>query len=198
MAKLPFVVQPKLKPIGERIGTDESGVIEIERRGYLTGAEKTFVQQVQQQDGGTLQLVALSRRIAKEKKLALDKAYNVIVTILTGEATGKLAAEIESEYAEDIQRAVNGIAAARSKEDLINAACLLIHRVDPTIDISDVVELHPDLIAGLSALYREEDLKSIEKLTQDQTGSSDSEGDEKAAEINVDEIEKKQETQEVQ
>lgn len=192
MAKLPFVVQPKLKPVIERIGTEESGIIEVERRGYLTGAEKTFVQQIQQQDGGTLELVALSRRIAKEKKLALDKAYNIIITILTGEATGKLAAEIEADYAEEMQRAVNSIASSRAKEDLINATCLLIHRVDSNISIGDVVELHPDLIAGLSELFREEERKSIEKLTADQEESGE------AVEINVDEIEKKQETQEVQ
>lgn len=192
MAKLPFVVQPKLKPIIERIGTDESGIIEVERRGYLTGAEKTFVQQIQQQDGGTLELVALSRRIAKDKKLALDKAYNIIITILTGEANGKLAAEIETEYAEEMQKAVNSIASTRAKEDLINATCLLIHRVDPTIGIGDVVELHPDLIAGLSELFRDEDRKSIEKLTADQGDVSEN------AEINVDEIEKKQEIQEVE
>lgn len=152
MAKLPFVVQPKLKPIIERIGSEESGVIEVERRGYLTGAEKTFVQQVQQQDGGTLQLVAISRRVSKDKKIPLEKAYNIIVTILTGEASGKLAAEIESDYAEEIQRAVNSIAASRTKEDLIHAACLLIHRVDGSIEMSEVVGLHPDLISGLSQL----------------------------------------------
>ena len=47
MAPLPFVVEPRRKPIVERVGNEESGVIEIERRGYLTTGEKTFVQQVQ-------------------------------------------------------------------------------------------------------------------------------------------------------
>lgn len=193
MAKLPFVVQPRLKPILERIGTEDSGVIEIERRGYLTGAEKTFVQQIQQQDGGTLQLVAISRRVAKEKKISLEKSYNTIVTILTGEASGKLAAEIESDYAEDIQRAVNSIAASRTKEDLIQAACLLIHRVDGNIDMSEVVALHPDLIAALAELYKEEEMKSITRLMQDQGEQEDD-----PQEVNVEELEKKQETQEVQ
>lgn len=193
MAKLPFVVQPRLKPILERIGTEDSGVIEIERRGYLTGAEKTFVQQIQQQDGGTLQLVAISRRVAKEKKISLEKSYNTIVTILTGEASGKLAAEIESDYAEDIQRAVNSIAASRTKEDLIQAACLLIHRVDGNIDMSEVVALHPDLITALAELYKEEEMKSITRLMQDQGEQEDD-----SQEVNVEELEKKQETQEVQ
>ncbi len=193
MAKLPFVVQPRLKPILERIGTEESGIIEVERRGYLTGAEKTFVQQIQQQDGGTLQLVAISRRVSKDKKISLEKSYGIIVSILTGEATGKLAAEIESDYAEDIQRAVNNIAASRTKEDLIQAACLLIHRVDGDIEMSEVVALHPDLITALAGLYREEEAKSIERLIQDQ-----GEQDKGSEVINVEEIEKKQETQEVQ
>jgi hypothetical protein len=34
MAKLPFVVEPRLKPIIEEIGSEESGKIQIERRGY--------------------------------------------------------------------------------------------------------------------------------------------------------------------
>jgi len=193
MAKLPFVVEPRLKPVLERIGTEESGIIEIERRGYLTGAEKTFVQQIQQQDGGTMQLVAVSRRVSKDKKISLEKSYGIIVSILTGEATGKLAAEIESDYAEDIQRAVNSIAASRTKEDLVHAACLLIHRVDSSIDMSEVVSLHPDLISELSAFYKEEEAKSIERLIRDQ---GDEPGD--SQEVNVEEIEKKQETQEVQ
>lgn len=193
MAKLPFVVQPRLKPILERIGTEESGIIEVERRGYLTGAEKTFVQQIQQQDGGTLQLVAISRRVSKDKKISLEKSYGIIVSILTGEATGKLAAEIESDYAEDIQRAVNNIAASRTKEDLIQAACLLIHRVDGDIEMSEVVALHPDLITALAELYKEEEAKSIARLIQDQ-----GEQDEGSGVVNVEEIEKKQETQEVQ
>ena len=41
---LPFVVQPKYEPILERVGTDESGIIEIERRKYLTVQEKAIVQ----------------------------------------------------------------------------------------------------------------------------------------------------------
>lgn len=194
MSKLPFVVQPKLKSVIEKIGTEESGIIEIERKGYLTGAEKTFVQQVQQQDNGTLQLVSIARRVAKEKKITLEKSYNTVVSILTGEGSGKLASEIESEYAEDIQKALNSITAARMREDLINASCLLIHRVDSSIEISDVVDLHPDLINGLSTLYREEENRSIEKLKQ----SQEQEAGESSEEINVDEIEKKQEIQEVQ
>jgi hypothetical protein len=187
MAKLPFVVQPKLKPIVERLGTEESGIIEIERRGYLTGAEKTFVQQIQQQDGGTLQLVALSRRISREKKIPLEKAYGILVGILTGEASGKAASDIESDYAEDIQIAINSISASRTKEELINAACLLIHRVDANIGMESVVELHPDLITALANLYKDEETKSVERLIAAQEESV-------PQEINVDEIEKKQET----
>lgn len=188
MASLPFVVQPKLKPIIEQVGTEESGIIEIQRRGYLTAAEKAFVQQIQQQDGGTLQLVALSRRIAREKKIGIDKAYENVIKILTGEANSKLAAEIEADYAEDIQRAVNEIGASRAKEDIIYAACLVIHRIDDKFSLEEIVKLHPDLISGLANLYREEEVKSIDKLTQASGGDSESQS------TNVEEIEKKPET----
>jgi hypothetical protein len=41
--RLPFVVAPRLEPIVETVGTDESGKIEIIRRGHLTVAEKAFI-----------------------------------------------------------------------------------------------------------------------------------------------------------
>ena len=59
MGKLPFVVQPRLKAIKERIGSEDAGYIEIERRGYLTSGEKSFVQQIQQQELKHLLLLQL-------------------------------------------------------------------------------------------------------------------------------------------
>lgn len=72
MVSLPFVVQPKRKPITERIGSEDSGVIEVIRKGYLTSGEKAFVQQVQQYDNGTSDIVTLSRRIARKHGLTMD------------------------------------------------------------------------------------------------------------------------------
>ena len=63
---LPFVVQPRLKPVIERIGSEESGVFEIERRGYLSVAEKAIAQQASGGDDSVRQLYVLAGRIARE------------------------------------------------------------------------------------------------------------------------------------
>lgn len=165
MARLPFVVEPKRKPIIERIGTEESGIIEIERRGYLTAGEKAFVQQVQQFDNGTSEIITVSRRVAREYSLGMDKAYNLVVAIISGIKTDddvELTSKIEERFAEDLTAAVKGLSAGQVREELIFAACLLRYRVDDDFDISDISAVHPDLISGLAKLYREEEARSIE------------------------------------
>lgn len=167
MAKLPFVVQPRRQPIIELIGSEDSGKIEIERRGYLTSGEKSFVQQVQQYDGGTGEIVTLSRRAARKYGLSMDKSYGLILQIISGEtasnaADEKLAESIETDFADDLTAVVRGLSATQVREDLVMAACMLKYRVDPDYDIGDIADIHPDLISGLAALYRDEDRRSLE------------------------------------
>lgn len=172
MAKLPFVVEPRRKPIVERVGTEESGIIEIERRGYLTTGEKAFFQQVQQYDGGTSEIVTVSRRIARKHSLGMDKAYNLAVSIISGARDGtesdqELIEKIEEEFAEDLTSVVKGLAAGQVREDLVMAACLLKYRIDANFDIGDISTVHPDIITGLAALYREEDQRSLEAFKEE-------------------------------
>lgn len=167
MAKLPFVVQPRRQPIIELIGSEDSGKIEIERRGYLTSGEKSFVQQVQQYDGGTGEIVTLSRRAARKYGLSMDKSYGLILQIISGEtasntADEKLAESIETDFADDLTAVVRGLSATQVREDLVMAACMLKYRVDPDFDIGDIADIHPDLINGLAALYRDEDRRALE------------------------------------
>lgn len=166
MARLPFVVEPRLKPIIERIGTEESGLIEIERRGYLTAGEKNFVQQVQQTDSSASSIITLARRISRSRNLGLENAYTLVMNIMSGTASSDdaLASEIESEFAEEIQQTLTDLTSAQNRLDLVQAACLIINRIDNEFKIEEIVKQHPDLIEGLAQLYREEEAKSIEKL----------------------------------
>lgn len=190
MANLPFVIQPRLKPITERIGSDEAGYIDIERRGYLTAGEKTFVQQIQQQDNGTIKLIALSRKIASEGSISLEKAYDMVITIMSGKNKTKAAEAIEAKYAIEFQETLGELASAKARESLVHAACMLMHRISSEIQFSEIGELHPDLINGLAQLYADEDLKSIERLQQENPEEGlDSESKEG---VNVEELEKKQ------
>jgi len=188
---LPFVVEPRRKPIIELIGSDESGKIEVQRKGYLTTGEKAFVQQVQQADNGTTEIITLSRRIAREYSLGMDKAYHVVLGIVSGVeidkevcADKKLLSEIEERYSEELSAVIRGLAASQTREDLVFAACILRYRVDSNFDISSVTTVHPDLIAELAALYRDEERRSIEAFL-------DEEDKEQKQLKSVEEIEKK-------
>jgi hypothetical protein len=166
MGKLPFVVAPRLRPITERIGSEESGIIEIERRGYLTSGEKNFVQQIIQQDQGTLRLIDLARKVSREKGYDLQGAYELIISAITGAEKTEEAEVIQVEYSNDIQEAIKDITMSKSREDLVMAACLITNRIDPEFNINEVMEIHPDIISGLAILYREEESKSIERLQE--------------------------------
>jgi hypothetical protein len=192
MAVLPFVVQPKRQPILEQIGSEESGKIQIERRGYLTAGEKSFVQQVQQFDNGTTEIITVSRRVARQFGLGMDKAYNLVLGVISAVAPTdpedqKLSAQIESEFAEDLTGVVKGLAAGQTREELVYAACLVKYRIDPDFEISGISELHPDIIAGLADLYRQEEARSIEawQASQGLEDASD------APRQSIEEVEKK-------
>lgn len=170
--KLPFVVEPRRKPIMERIGSEESGIIEIERRGYLSTGEKAFFQQVQQYDSGTSEIVTVSRKIARRHSLGMDKAYNIAIGLISGlksdkEDEAELLRDIEEEFAEDLTNVVKGLAASQVREELVMAACLLRYRVDADFSIDSIGAIHPDIIAGLAALYRDEDRRSIDAFKED-------------------------------
>lgn len=167
MAKLPFVVQPRRQPITERIGDEDSGIIEIERRGYLSTGEKAFVQQVQQLDGGTSEIITVSRRVARKYAMSMDRAYNMVLAIIAGisdpdEKNAAQIEEIEREFADDLTKAIKEMSAGQVREEMIMAACMLKYRVDPDFEINDIAALHPELITGLANLYRDEDRRSIE------------------------------------
>ena len=189
MINLPFVVQPRRTPIVFKVGNEDSGIIEIERKGYLTTGEKAFYQQVQQADNGASVIAGVSRKIARKYSLGMDKAFNLAVTVLSG-ATAKdetdkaLVASIEDEFAEDLTDVIKGLAANQVREDLVMAACMLRYRVDPNFDIESINKLHPDLIADLAKLYRDEDKRSVEAFER--------EAPEASGDTAVEEAEKKQ------
>jgi hypothetical protein len=199
MIKLPFVIEPRRKPILERIGSDESGYIEIERRGYLTSGEKAFVQQAVSSDEGTLRIIGLSRKVATSQSITLEEAYRSVIGVLGGSASDdpKLKA-IEDEYFEEFNDVLNVLALMQSKEELITAVCMLRYRVDPDIDISSVLDLHPDIVSGLGRLYKDEESKSVERLilAEEASKQEETEGaaDESAVDdqIDLDKMEKKQ------
>jgi hypothetical protein len=169
MAKLPFVVEPRLKPIIEEIGSEESGKIQIERRGYLTSGEKAFFQQIKQSDQGTGKLIALSRKISRDLKIEMTKAYEVILRVLSGSSGEEpIDIRVENDYAEELAVILQDLTAGQTSDELVMAACLIRYRIDSEFQINEIMKLHPDIISGLAELYRDEDEKSVDRLMKDE------------------------------
>lgn len=168
--KLPFVVEPKREPVMHRIGNEESGVIEIERKGYLTVAEKSFMQQAQAGDMSVLSMHRLAGRIAKKAGLQQSE---VIAKFGSGELTDPIFEDFEEELVE----VVGDMTSFDSRRRMLSAACLLMFRFDADWEISQTMELHPELIDGLYELYVLEDLRSLEGFASDESvAGPDTEG----------------------
>lgn len=167
MTILPFVVQPKHKPIIEYIGSEESGQIAIERRGYLSSGEKAFVQQALGADEASMHMLGLSRKISNDKQVSMEEAYNLVVQVLMGESSDDVK-ELSIQYADEVNDLVSNLSTVQSKEAMLRALCLVQYRINDKCTVNDVMKLHPDIINGLSELYVQEEAKSIERLVASQ------------------------------
>lgn len=155
---LPFVVQPKLKPITERIGTEESGIIEIIRRGYLNVAEKAIAQQATQGDDSIRAIYTLGGKIARAVGKPVAEVMNDMMRTTRP--------DYMDEYEEEILEQMIEMMAYQERVNLVQATSLIICRVDPGWTIEQSMELHPDLVRDLATLYNEEDQRSEEALVQ--------------------------------
>ncbi len=155
---LPFVVQPRLKPIVEQVGTEESGIIEVERRGYLTVAEKAIAQQATQGDESVRSMYALGSRIARGTGV---QQYQVMKDMIEQPRPDYM-----SDYDDEILECMVEMMAYQERVNIVQATALLICRVDQAWTIEQSMELHPDLVTALALLYNEEDSRSIEALEQ--------------------------------
>jgi hypothetical protein len=170
MGSLPFIVEPRLSPVIDKIGTEESGIIEIRRQGYLSVSERNFVQQIQRSDSSTQLIIKLSRSISGKYQIGLDKAYQVAMAALGGDAVSddlaKYVPLIESEFDEEISATINGLTQLQAQAELVEALCMIINRVDANFTPSEIAKVHPDLITALSSLYRDELNKSTERIKE--------------------------------
>lgn len=153
---LPFVVQPRLQPIVDRIGTETSGVIEIERRGYLSVAEKAIVQGVSVGDGSVRQMFALAGRIGRETNRQQSEVAQDLMSTPQPDYL--------IPYQEEIGECIMTMLEFQERTSVVQATALLVCRVDQSWTIEQTMELHPDLIEALARLYIDEDNKSIDLL----------------------------------
>lgn len=166
MAKLPFIVEPRLKPRKEVLGTEASGKIEIERRGYLTAAERAFMQSQVSEDGSTQEIVRLCRKIGLKHKIDMQAAYELLSEVMAGTASSKAALKIADEYEAEISAIMTEMMDTEARKSLIAALCLLMYRIDSEIEADEVLNLHRDLLEALEQLYKDEESRSTKRLVQ--------------------------------
>lgn len=163
---LPFVVAPRLEPIMHQCGSDESGKIEIMRRGYLTVAEKTFMQQASSGNETVMKLHSLAGKVAKEKGMQIQE----VIESLSG---GSLSGDLMEGHEDEMTALLSEMATLEERNKIAAAACLLYFRIDPNFGIEEVMELHPDIVADLYLLYLMEDQKSVEGFESVMEGQSE-------------------------
>ena len=155
---LPFVVQPRLQAIVEQVGTEESGIIEIERRGYLSVAEKAIAQQATQGDDSVRKMYALGGRRTSEKR---NQQLDVMQDLMNPQRP-----EYMAPFEDEILESMIEMMAYQERVDIVQATSLIICRVDQTWTVEQSMDLHPDLVKMLSTLYTEEDKRSVEALEE--------------------------------
>ena len=160
MAKLPFIVEPKGKPVLVKIGNDDIGIFEIERRGYLSVAEKSFVESFTSSSGSLREIVKLSNQISNSYKISRENAYKSLMNVMSGDLRSKTEKDIALKYSDDVAELTAMMSEVQSKRMLAVATVLLQSRIDPEWTLDDTLELDPEVLEQLSDLYDLEESKT--------------------------------------
>ena len=176
--KLPFVVQPKAKPVMHRYGSEASGLMEIPVKGYLTTGEKSFVQQAMSAEESTVAIIALARQVATEYNVSLEVAYNEVLVVLGGRVPDAENAlnhrEMQIKFNKELSAILTALSMNADKEKMVAAIAMLRYRVNPTIEFEDVMTMHPDLINGLYEVYLAEQKGDMSILEKTEEGKAES------------------------
>ncbi len=175
MSKLPFVVAPKVNSRIETLGSEISGKIEIERKGFLTVGEKSFMANVNSQDIVLQSVMKLSRSVGSHYKLGQQDAYQQVVLAVT--EPEKCSHPVYDEFGTEIAELATLMMSMEQKKQLMMAFCMLLYRVDDSLTMDDIIDLHEDLIEALAQLFADEETKSLERLItreEEEEGPDDS------------------------
>ena len=186
MSKLPFVVQPKRESVLERVGNERCGVLEIERKGYLTTGEMAFVQQQTAKDGSTEMILSLVRKVAAKFKIDAQKAYEAVTAVITnnGPSTA-VSRKVGEAYGDEVTAITQALITQDHQKRLVCAYALIVYRVAEDFSIEEFMELDPELIDAVYELYEKEE----SRLAEDITNTTEEDETEKASD--VEELEKK-------
>ena len=105
MGKLPFVVAPRANSRIEVLGSEISGKIEIERKGYLSVGEKAFMANVSGQDVVLKSVMRVSRAVSKKYGIDQQKAYDEVILAVTTPSECRY--DISEDFEDDIADLAN-------------------------------------------------------------------------------------------
>ena len=142
----------------ESIGNDETGVIEIERRGYLTVGEKATVQNTVSDDTTMPEFYALGAKIAD--KLGLE-AEEVIQNLFNKKDAEYI------EWSDEISVLFGKLMNYQQTLKLVQATVLLQSRCNKKWSAENTMDLHPDLLDLIGIFYEEEESKSVEAFEKE-------------------------------
>ena len=185
MAKLPFVVQPKRVSVVERVGSERCGVIEIERKGYLTAGEMAFVQMQNAGDNTTEGILRLVRKVSQKFKVDAQKAYAAVTTALTGKDDDTAVSRKVSEvYANELNEITQQLMSADQRRKYLCAYAMLVYRVASDFTMEEFMELDPELIEAIYEFFLKEEQQVVADLENEDEGEVE-------ATTDLEELEKK-------
>jgi hypothetical protein len=153
MKTLPFVVQPKKKFTKVKIGTENTGKLEIERRGYLTVSEKSFVDAVTQGSDGITAIVNLATRIGTKTKHTTEEAFSAVMKAVQGDLEDPFALKIREEYPDELSNILSQMTDSIQKRNIAATTILIRSRIDSEWTVDDTLEQDPELILAFADFY---------------------------------------------
>lgn len=161
MKSLPFVVKPKKVFSKVQLGNESIGIFEIEKRGYLTVSEKSFVDSVMQGSDAVTLIVALATRIGSKTNHTIEDTYKAIIAAIQGGDIDAYAERIKEDYQAELADIVGQMGDSVQRRALAAATVMIKSRVDPEWTVEDTLEQHPDMINIISEFYGEEELGDV-------------------------------------
>lgn len=129
MSSLPFAVQPRQHP-PRRVGTLDSGILEIPIRGGLTVAESATISELLATDVNVFVLAAqLSDAIAKHEDISQPEAFAIVEQVMSGIKLEGKAEEIRLSYAERLEALAQQYATTGQRNIEASVTAILQHRL---------------------------------------------------------------------
>ena len=181
MAQLPFVVAPRINPEVIQVGNENCGILSVERKGYVTAGEKSFVSN-NLEEQVTSKVLDLCRKISAEYKIDMEEAYSSIVNLLTGVDAGSVGKRIEKAYSESLSDIFQCMTEEQERRKLVQAFAIILYRIDSEFTVDALLELSPELIEALSDHYAAEETRTNANSEQVLKGA---EGEEEASKLEI-------------